>query len=415
MRIVRNLAVCSIVILPMFTSTPALAQFSYDRIEDDFIYGFEKPVEFTGNSRYNRVEGLYMSLGLKVRPPGIQKLQLYGDLGYGFWNEKDERVTFSVGARKDFFDFKRLSFGAEVFKQVTSNDDWALSDYENSLAAVLFGKDAKDYYGAFGGRFYVDHRFIDNHVIRLELAQRSYEPLEQNIDWSLFDKNDDDFAPNPRRVDTFIADGSEFSAKLILALDWRDNPIYPLTGWYVQGIFEHTEEDFDTDGFFLTVKRFQQTFGNHRLLLRGMLGTIGGTPTQTGRFALQSIMNLGGAGRLRGLEDYELIGNRAVMFNANYLFNGDVLQRVPLQGIPIFGSFWTTLSLGVFFDAGWATFADPEDSFIGGFDTFALDDFKADVGLSILVLEGVFRVDIAKRTDRSEDDFRVTFRLLEHF
>ncbi|MCH8020540.1 hypothetical protein IH785_11825, partial [candidate division KSB1 bacterium] len=42
-------------------------------------------------------------------------------------------------------------------------------------------------------------------------------------------------------------------------------------------------------------------------------------------------------------------------------------------------------------------------------------DLQTNVGVSLLALEGVLRLDIAKRTDRSNDDYRITFRLLKTF
>ncbi|MFQ5752791.1 MAG: hypothetical protein ACE5HI_12415, partial [bacterium] len=129
--------------------------------------------------------------------------------------------------------------------------------------------------------------------------------------------------------------------------------------------------------------------------------------------AEQHTIDIGGIGSLRGFDDKEFSGNRMVMLNANYLFGGDVLQKFPVQNVPILGAIWTTLSFGLFLDTGWAWVANPNDSFFDGFGKLTFDNLKTDVGFSIFVLEGVFRLDVAKRMDRSHDDFRVTFRLLE--
>jgi outer membrane protein assembly factor BamA len=322
-----------------------------------------------------------------------------------------------VGARQDFFEIKRLSFGAEIYKKIASADDWVVSELENSLAALLFREDYKDYYGAQGFKLYADHQFTGNHILRLEVGRQKYDALKRNIDWSVFKG---DFDPNPKRGDAIIAEGHETSIRFIAALDWRDNPVFPLNGWYLEGIFEKTFDDFDTDGLFLTVKRYQQTWGNQRLLLRGMVGSRRGdilTTAEGGDVAAflieQYAIDLGGIGSLRGFDDKEFSGNRMVMLNANYLFGGELLQKIPLQRIPLFGNLWTTLSLALFVDTGFAWRAESNAGLLSGFDD--ADNLKTDVGFSILVLEGVARFDVAKRTDRSRDDFRVTFRLLEKF
>jgi hypothetical protein len=81
----------------------------------------------------------------------------------------------------------------------------------------------------------------------------------------------------------------------------------------------------------------------------------------------------------------------------------------------VFGTLWAALSLGIFVDTGWAWATDPADGLVDGFGQLRFDNLQTDVGFSVLAFEGVARLDVAKRTDRSDDDFRVTFRLLEKF
>jgi outer membrane protein assembly factor BamA len=411
----RRAAVILITIIPIYVS-PLYGQFHIDKIEDVSGFHFQKPISVYWTPRYNRVEGLFLNLGIKYRPPQIEGLQIYGDAGGGFWNEDNKQFRYTFGLRKDFFELKRLSFGAEVYKRVESEDSWVVSELENSLAAILFREDYKDYYGTQGFKFYTDHQFAGNHIARVEIGRHNYDAFKRNVDWSVFKG---EFDANPKRNDTVIAEGHETSMRIINVLDWRDNPVFPLNGWYIEGIFEKTFEDFDTDGLFLTAKRYQQTWGNQRLLLRGMIGSRRGylqvpfTPEPPPDFFDQYSIDLGGIGSLRGFDDKEFSGNRMFMFNANYLFGGDVLQKIPLQRIPFFGNLWTTLSLALFVDSGLAWRTAENDGLLSGFDQF--DNLKADVGFSILVLEGVARFDIAKRTDRSDNDIRLTFRLLERF
>lgn len=390
--------------LLLFLTTALHAQFSVEKIEEASTFGFQKPLTFYSHPRYNRVEGPFANLGIKYRPPAIPKFEIYGDAGWGFENQKDKQFRYAVGIRKDFFEFERLSIGADVFRKVDSEDDWVVGEVENSLAALFFAEDYKDYFGNRGFKIYIDHLYKSTHTLRLEVGRYSYDALRKNTNFGIFD---DEFPANPRVPGIQIAEGDEVSIKLIGIYDGRDNPLFPMNGWYLQGIYEHTLEDFDTDGVFVMLKRYQQTFGNQRYVVRAMLGTRGGS------LADQHIMTIGGLGSLRGFDEMEFFGNRMLMLNVNYLFGGDLLQKIPLQRIPYFGGFWSTLSFGVFLDTGWAWMANPNDGIVDGFGIFSIDDLKTDVGFSIFVLEGVFRMDVAKRTDRSGNDFRVTFRLLE--
>ncbi len=382
---------------------PAFSQFAYDKIEDDAGFEFYKPVEFHTNPRYNRVEGFFPHAGVTFRPVELEGFAAHVDAGWGFWNESGQQFRFNAGVQKDFMDFDRLSIGVDVFRALETADNWVVDDIENSLASFLFREDYQDYYGVHGLRIFADKKVAGNHTLRLELNRRTYTALNRNINWSVFKGN---FQENPTLASATIAEGDEFGIKLIAALDWRDNPIFPLSGWYVEGIYEHTADDFDTDGLFLSVKRYQQTFANQRLLLRGMIGT------RTGSVAEQHSIDLGGVGSLRAFNDKEFSGNRMVMLNANYLFAGDILQKIPLQRIPLFGSLWTTLSLGLFMDTGWADFTSVDDGLFSGFSDV---NFKTDFGLSVLFLEGVFRIDVARRTSLAPgtDRYRITFRLLD--
>lgn len=396
--------IATVVILLLFTAIPAQSQFSFEQTKDDDL-DLDKPVKFYWTPRHNRVEGLFANFGARVRPESVPGLQIYGDAGWGFWNQSGEKFRFNAGIRKDFFDFNRLSVGVDVFKKLDSEDDWIIGEVENSLSSFFFREGYKDYYGVHGFRFYADHRLAGRHTLRLEVERRSYESLQQNVDWSIF-RGDVDL--NPKNGFSTIEEGDELGIRLIAAFDWRDNPIFPLTGWFVQAIFEHTEEDFDTDGLFLTVKRYQQTMGNQRLLLRAMLGS------RTGSLFEQHVLDLGGLGNLRAYDDKEFIGNRMFMFNANYMFGGDILQKIPLQNIPYLGALWTTLSLGAFLDTGKAYTVAQDKGVLDGLDD-AFDDLKTDFGLSLLVLDGVLRMDFAWRADSvpGKDDYRITFRLLE--
>jgi len=394
------IAICNfLIIIP-----PLWAQFSFEKIKDKDNFEYQRAVEFYWTPRYNRVEGLFLNGGLNYLPPLVPSLTLYGDVGAGFWNESDQRLRYTFGIKKDLTEFNTTTIGAELFRSLESQDEWIIGDVENSLASLFFREDYKDYYGSQGFKFFIEHQFLEIHTLRFEIGRKKYDSLRRNINWSVFGGN---FSENPKRADSFIAEGDELGIKLAVAFDWRDNPLFPQTGWYVETIYEHTGDDFDTDGLFVTIKHFQQPFVNHRLILRGLVGT------RQGSLAEQYRLDLGGIGSLRGFEDKEFTGNRLFMINANYFFGGTVLQKLPLHRVPVIGGFWTILSLGIFVDTGWTNLVNPDVGIFEGFGDFSLDDLQTNIGFSIIVLEGLFRMDVAKVTNRSDSNIRVTFRLLE--
>ncbi len=421
MRTTRLAGVVIFVLILLGSPTAGRPQFKFERIEQKFRFEPERSIGFYTRSRYDRVQGVFLNLGVNLRPRKFEGLRIYGDLGYGFKNELrgvkwyeigrdgNLRWRYHLGVRKDFFTLQRLSFGAELYDVVDTRDNWRISRVENALAAFFFREDFYDYYGVNGIRFFVDHRLLENHTLRLELRRQSYEDARRNTNWSVFG-GDKRFRPNPANPAYPILLGDETSLAFMGAFDWRDNPIFPLLGWYVETIYEHTwnqvpgRGNLSTDGFFLTVKRYQPTFGSQRLTGRFMLGS------RTGSLGSQHLMRMGGVGSLRGYRDREFIGNRFVMLNVNYFFGGVLLQKLPLDLLP----FWETLTLGLFADTGTAWMVAPEASLFD-MGNLSLDDFKTDVGVSLVFSEGLLRVDIARRLRSGDPKWRVTVRVLESF
>jgi len=398
----------------------AAAQFKIERVPNNF--GYDLPKKFTRytNTHFNRVEALYLNLGVKFQPQPEAKtgfaagLSLYGDLGYGFKNEKKKRPRWNLGVQKDFQTPGRLTFGAEYFNKVETNDRWIVSEFENSLAGIFQHEDFMDFYSRKGGRGFLDHQLADVHTLRLDISRHRYESLRRNTNWSLFG-GDKTYPLNPRIFQNRaynIGEGDELSIKLTGAFDWRDNPVFPNVGWLTEGYFERTGNDFETNGLFFTVKRYQPTLDDQKLVAKFMFGS------RSGSLAYQHLLTLGGLTSLRGYREKEFVGNRLLFANANYVIGqrafGGLLQKFPLVNkLP----FWEMISLGVFAETGYAWFADPLNPDLGLFDFghFDFKDLRSDAGFSLLVTEGILRIDFAKRTDRGHDGWRVTFRILDKF
>jgi hypothetical protein len=396
-------------VLLMLWCSSTQAQFKFERVKDSDFVEPSKPLSLYTPSRFNRVEAGFLGLGLMWRPERAPGWRFFGDVGYGFKNEESKRVRWNAGLRKDFISEmnNRLSVGVTGFRQVYSQDQWFVGTLENSLAGIFLKEDFMDFVGREGGVLYADYRFLQQHTVRVEIATYEYETLKKNTNWSLFGKGKD-FPQNqrPRTVYSYL-EGRENAFRAMAAFDWRDNPLFPIIGWYAEGILEKTSNEFSTTGLYITVKRHQPTIGDQKLQAKIMFGS------RQGSFAYQHLMAVGGIGSLRGFREKEFVGNRVLFGTFNYTFGQNLLRRVPLHFIPL----WDTLALGVFADAGLAWIADPNDADAGllNFGGIGLDDLRSDAGFSLVVSEGLLRVDFAKRTDRGNDDWRVTFRILDRF
>lgn len=397
------LAYFSIFLVFLFLLTGDIeAQFKIEKIAtaSQSLFAEEKgKLDITPIIGYNRVQGFVVGADFMVPVWKSQQLELVGNVSYGF---KDE-IRYAAGIQKAFFEFSPLTLGIRYQSQIASHDDWKISYYENSAAAFFLKEDFMDYFAKKGLLGFIDQKIAEKHTVRLEIEQSEIEPVEKNTDWALFGKNKH-FRNNP-----FVQKENVTSYRLVGVMDWRDNPLMPMTGWYIEGKGELTRGDyFDTRGIFLTLKRYFLLFNNHSLHFKTMIGSRNGCNFDANYYT----MDLGGVGALVGYKDGEFKnGNRLFYATAQYLFNNSLLGKLPLGFIP----FYDQLSLGFFAETGWLNFDIEDESVISGFKDMALSKMKSDIGISLYLTEGLLRADFARRTDRSNDAWRITVRVMNRF
>lgn len=390
------------VIICCFTSS-AWAQFKIERVGNEQFFQRGRKVTFYSSTHFNRVEALQLNFGARYTPSLPGGFSVHGDLGYGFKNEENRRWRWNTGVQNRFPN--QITLGANFFNRVESNDDWLISGFENSLAGILLHEDFMDYFEKRGARAFIDYRMPQGHTLRFEAGGHRYATLAQNTNWSLFGRNKD-YAANTRTASSVIP-GEELAFRVTAVGDWRDNPVFPISGWYGDAQFEVTRSDFETTALFLSLKRYQPTIADQKFQIKLLLGT------RSGSFAYQHLLPLGGVGNLRGYREKEFVGNRMLYVTANYIVGQQWLRHLPLNYIPI----WDAISLGVFAETGYAWIADPANADAGLFELgeFELNDLRSDVGFSIFLAENLLRVDVARRTDRGAANWRVLFRILDKF
>jgi len=391
--------VAAFMIITLFIfNTNGNAQFDVNLNEIQVIENPNDRFDFQiSKSRYNRVEGLFFNLGSQYNPSPSLGVNLICEIGYGFCNEE---WRYKAGIIKKFNQLNTTTISGSYFDETATLDDWVIGYWENSLAALFFKDDFKDYFNRKGFRLSLFQKFFSVHQVVIEYAAYEYASMNRKTNWSLFG-GDRKFRANPS-----IIEGKENNLKVLAIFDWRDNPLYPINGWYFETIYERTKRDFKTQGLFLNVKRYQGTFMNQICIIQGMFGA------RKGSHAQQHLVDIGGVGSLRGYRDKEFSdNNRVILVHLDYRFNQDILSRLPLKWLP----FYDDLSLILFSDAGWARLVDPNKGLFEGFEKSVMKAFKNDVGISVAFSEELARIDFAKRTDRANNTWRITFRLLPKF
>ncbi len=341
--------------------------------------------------RYNRVEGLFLGYRLGLANRAWPNLQFFVEGGSGIHNRKPRGET-GVQYRTPTLD---ASFTA--FDRTETYDSERIGSGENSVFAALFKWDYRDYFRAKNGfETKLSYR-IRRHVLLLsQLTAFTYESMPLETGWSLF------YPDRPFRINPPIQPGSVGIVQAGAVYDnRRSSPLFR-NAWRLAVLLERGFREFSYNGMVLELKRHQKiTFGQQALVFQARLGTRESN-------AEQHLFDLGGVSTLRGFEIKEFTGNRFVLLNLDYRFEGDLLGRIPMRGFHL-------LNLVLFLDSGWVNTMPNRANFLEGFGDLAPRDFKTNAGLAIALPRQILRVNIARRLDRKQDPWVVSVRFKRDF
>ena len=365
---------------------PVLAWVSDARAQTDDVSRFEKFYR-GARLRYNRVEGSFLGYRLSVGHKDRPRLTVFAESGYGF-GSRAARWEAGVEYRGP-----EISVNAAFFDRSDSPDPVILGATENSLFSLLFKWDHRDYFRAKNG-------FEANLTLRKKrrfsffsgLTAYHCEPMPIRAAWSLFFRN------RPFRVNPPARRGDVGLLRAGVAVDTRVRSPLFRNAWYGRLRYERGLRDFAFHGLTLEGKRYQKAkFGRQGLIVRARLSTRQST-------APQFLFGLGGVGTLRGFDIREFRANRLVLFNVEYAFRGDVLPGIPIRGFDL-------LNLTLFADAGWTRLMPESAHLLAGFGELNIRSFKTSTGLVIALPRQLLRLNVARRLDRSDDAWALSFRL----
>ena len=349
--------------------------------------------DMTGDLRYNRVDGLLLELGGLFEDPDSLLPSIWTDGAYAF---ASERWRYDFGLEQTLLRNPALAIGGEYYRYLVSEDDWLLDNDENTAFALLVGEDYKDYYEAEGGWAYTRLRPFNDLMLQVGYTYEETKWLgaHHNL-WHLFGskKFGDNYETVPASfVDTLMTEiDSSTNAYLTVEVDYDTGDPeerFASSAWKVSSALEYAHPDFSSDfeyrRYTIALTRFQKVHRRSMLIMRGMYGG------SDGYLPIYKRYFLGGLGTLRGYRHKEYMGTRFWMINTEY--------RTRFPG--------SDIAAALIWDMGKI-----------GNDT-ALDgdvDLKHSLGFA-LTLGDDFRISVAKRLDRSDDnDPRIYVRLIQPF
>jgi len=353
----------------------------------------EKTLSASGTFEYNRVDGATPYGGARFNDRDSLLPSFWAIVGYGF---ESERWRYDFGLEQTIWRRRPLVIGGSFYRRLASDDDWLLTDDENTAFTLLATEDFKDYYEAEGGSVYTVFKPLTTLSLEGRYRFESTKWLDAHPHlWSLFG-GDKLFGENFGRVET------DFRQRGIAEIDTTDNAYlfgrvefdtrdredpFEKSAWHLTGDIEWSHpdlnSDFDYRRYHLTVRRYQKIHRRVTLLLRGMYGGSDGYLPMYKRFYL------GGLGTLRGYYHKEFMGNQFWMANAEY--------RIDFPR--------TDLAASIFWDGGQIT----DDAKLISRDI----EVKHSLGVAVFFGDDL-RINLSKRLDRSFDDNPKIYVRLDH-
>ena len=342
----------------------------------------ENDVEVAGDFSYNRVDGLKLMSGLKYDDPDslLPSFEITG--GYAF---ASERWRYRLSLSQTIITGRLpIQVGGSIYRDLKSDDDKLLSNGENTVYALLFNEDWKDYYEAEGGYGFVELGFLrwNRFEVGYLAEKQNWFDAHKNL-WSLFGAKEfrGNFSSVPHdtvqyRRSTDFNDNFLASLNFSLTVDNRDDDRHPREGWYGAAHYEYSPEDwkgdFDFERAEIMLTRYQPIRRYIALNILAAYGRVKGNI-----IPLNRQFYLGGLGTLHGYRHKEYRGNEYLLASIEYGF------RIPRSDMRPF----------IQYDGGKIA----PDKFGSG------DEWRSSIGLGAY-LDDNLKLFLARRLDSDDGD-----------
>ncbi len=342
---------------------------------------------------YNRIDGAtpYLGVGFLDEDSVLPEINVYA--GYGF---ESRRWRYHIGIEKTFLKTTPLTIGGSFYRRLASNDNWIVSESENSLFAIFATEDFMDYYEAEGGYGFARAKFFNMLSIETGILSEKFKWLDAHRNlWSvfggrkLFPENFSTVEEPYRGIGIKEIDSKNMTSSVTrIKVDSRkSDKLFASAFWEGWAEFETApsswNDDFDFTRYIFSVTRHQNLWKKS-----GMTGRIvyGGS---TGYLPLQRKYFLGGLGTLQGYYHKEYMGNK--------FWLGEIEYGIQFPNSDVVG--W------VFYEVGKIA---PEGRGLG--ETEA----KHAIGIGLSIIDDI-RLNVARRLDRSDFAPRIYVRIEQLF
>lgn len=254
--------------------------------------------------RYNRVDGPAAILGAAFQTGRHPAPVIFAEGGYAFSRAKG---LYEAGFSTPFGDRPLLTLGGSVYRKTASEDEWIVSEGENTLFALVARTDKRDYYESEGGQAYLTWAPGSDFELRGGARVESQRSLSTRTRVSLTGRHPV-FRPNPA-----IQEGDDQALTVRLRLG--PDPIPFRGGTQGEATYERSgtplSGDFEYGTLLGAVRNRTRLSPAKDFRARLIAGS-----TLSGALPSQKLWSLGGIGTLRGHDYKSFTGDQFFLANA---------------------------------------------------------------------------------------------------
>lgn len=377
----------------------------YKGAADELFEDAKRKVYVTSFSdliRFNRVEGLYMGIGLKIPDTSPDNFKWFLKTGYGF---SDKKVKYSAGFRKWLWFNPELSVGLEIYDKLEKNGYINyIPEHINSLTSLIRKFDYFDYFSINGFKVDFFVRPVQDLTLNIAFKNHKESSVDVNTNAGIF--KDKEFRSNP-----IVTEGRLKSIEL--------NSIYHLNEFlflkdFLFGLrYEFTDNGFLNSDFDYSYFQFD-ILKQFRLFHTDEFSTYLNYSKAAGNLPCHKYIPINGSapianyGFLKGSNYREFAGKRIFIGNFEYNFRGRILRKIAVPGLR------RKYELIPFFNLTYSEIPESEKAQVflktGRYDT---DGLYKEYGFGIGHKSGLFRINFIWRKDKIENNsFKIRLNLL---
>jgi hypothetical protein len=215
-------------------------------VRDDNESGTQSQLFVTTAHTYNRVEGLPIFVGPRVRMhTGATRVTAEA---FGIFRTGDQlvwkRENLGHRAMLELRQGRRSGFtvGGRLYDEVVPTENWQLTEAEVGLNTFLFTRDYRDFWQRHGGQGFVSVFGGLGTELRATLSEERWTSRRARDVWSLFNDN------LAWRANPAVDEGVLHLFTLSGTLDTRNRKSNPRSGWYLRGEYERGSGDLTVAG-----------------------------------------------------------------------------------------------------------------------------------------------------------------------